>query len=124
MEGAVVEAHLHVDDGVAGDASAGHGLDDPLLYGRDELAWDGAADDGVLELEARAAGQRGDLYPRVAELAAAAGLLLVATLRLGGTRDRLHEGHLGRPRLDLDPVAVLDALQRELDVHLGQAGQD
>src|ERR687897_2015793 len=124
MKGAVVEAHLHVDHGVAGDVSPRHRLDDALLHGGDELARDGAADYGVLELEARAAGQRGELYSRVAELAAAAGLLFVAALGLGRARDRLHKRHLRRPRLDLDPVAVLDALQREFDVHLGEAGED
>src|SRR5829696_513776 len=124
MKRAVAEAHLHVNHGVAGDIPAGHRLDDSLLHRRDELARDGAADDAVLELEARTAGQRGELYPRVAELAPATGLLLVAALGLGRARDRLHKGHLRRPRLDLDPVAVLYALQRKLDVHLGEPGKD
>jgi hypothetical protein len=101
-----------------------HRLDDPLLHGGDELARDGAADDAVLELEARAAGQRGELDPGVSELAPAAGLLLVAALGLGRALDRLHKRHLRRPRLDLDPVAMLYALQRELDVHLGKSRQD
>src|SRR3712207_3177881 len=124
MKGAVVETNLHVNHGVAGDVPPRHRLDNPLLNRGDELARDGAADDAVLELEARAAGQRGELYPRIAELAPAAGLLLVAALGLGRARDRLHKGHLRRPRLDLDPVPMLDALQRELDVHLGEAGED
>src|SRR5215207_303017 len=124
MKRAVVEAHLHVNHGVAGDVPPSHRLDDSLLHCRDELARDGAADDAVLELEARTAGQRGELYPRVAELAPATGLLLVAALGLGRARDRLHKGHLRRPRLDLDPVAVLDSLQCEFDVHLGKPGQD
>src|SRR5215203_150645 len=123
VEGAVMQAHLHVDHRVAGYVPPCHRLDYALLYSGDELARDGAADDGVLELEARAAGQRGELYPRVPELAPATGLLFVAALGLGRARDRLHKGHLRRPRLDLDPVAVLYALQRELDVHLGEAGQ-
>src|SRR5918995_837909 len=124
MKRAVVEAHLHVNHGIAGDVPPSHRLDDPLLHRGDELARDGAAHDAVLELEARTAGQRGELDPRVAELAPATGLLLVAALGLGRARDRLHKGYLRRPCLDLDPVAVLDALQRELDVHLGEPGQD
>src|SRR5687768_10509158 len=84
MEGAVVETNLHVDHGVAGDVPTRHRLDDSLLHSRYELARDGAADDGVLELEARAARQRGELYSRIAELAPAAGLLLVTALCLGG----------------------------------------
>src|SRR5215210_6468560 len=124
VKGAVVEAHLHVHHGVAGDVPSRHGLDDPLLHRGDELARDGTADDAVLELEARTAGQRGELDPRIPELAPAAGLFLVAALGLGRAHDRLHKRHLRRPRLDLDPVAVLYALQRELDVHLGEPGKD
>src|SRR5829696_2585309 len=121
MKRAVAEAHLHVNHGVAGDIPAGHRLDDSLLHRRDELARDGAADDAVLELEARTAGQRGELYPRVAELAPAAGLLLVAALGLGRACDRFHKGHLRRPRLDLDPVAILDALQLERGILIDHA---
>src|SRR5215210_6783270 len=124
VKGAVVEAHLHVHHGVAVDVPPGHRLDDPLLHRGDELARDGAADDAVLELEARAAGQRGELYPCVPELAPAAGLFLVAALGLGRARYRLHKRHLRRPRLDLDSVAVLYALQGQFDVHLGEPGQD
>src|SRR5215218_6565747 len=124
MKRAVVKAHLHVNNGVAGDVPPCHRFDDSLLHGGDELARDGAADDAVLKLEARAAGQRGELDPGVSELTPAAGLLLVAALGLGRARDRLHERHLRRPRLDLDPVAMLYALQRELDVHLGKSRQD
>src|SRR5687767_15970006 len=83
MKRAVVEAHLHVNHGIAGDVPPSHRLDDPLLHRGDELARDGAADDTVLELEARTAGQRGELDPRIAELAPATGLLLVAALSLG-----------------------------------------
>src|ERR671910_1893079 len=124
MKRAVVEAHLHVNHGVAGDVPPSHRLDDSLLHCRDELARDGAADDAVLELEARAPGQRGELDPGVSELAPAAGLLLVAALGLGRAHDRLHKRHLRWSRLHLDPVAMLYALQRELDVHLGKPGQD
>src|SRR5829696_1307591 len=90
VEGAVMQAHLHVDHRVAGYVPPCHRLDYALLYSGDELARDGAADDGVLDLEARTAGQRGELYPRVPELAPAARLLLVAALGLGRTCDRLH----------------------------------
>src|SRR5688500_12866220 len=124
VKGTVVKAHLHVNHGVAGDVTPSHRLDYSLLHRGDELARDGAADDAVLELEARTAGKRGELDPRVAELAPATGLLLVAALGPGRARDRLHKRHLRRPRLDLDPVAVLNALQREFDVHLGEPGQD
>ena len=52
---AVVERGLHVDEREAGEHAALHGLVDALLDGRDELLRDDAADDVVLEDEARAA---------------------------------------------------------------------
>src|SRR5918999_106712 len=124
VEGAVVEANLHVHDRVAGDGALAHRLHYPLLDRRDELARDRAPHYGVLELEALAARERGDLDPCVPELPPAACLLLVAALGLGGPRDRLLERHLGRPCLDLHPVTVLYALEGELDVHLREPGQD
>ena len=55
----------------------------PFLDGRDELTGDRAAEDVVLELEVAAARQRLDADLAVAELAVAAGLLLVPAVRLG-----------------------------------------
>ena len=57
---AVEAGHLHVDDGVAEHAAVRHRLLDALLHRGDELAGDGAADDLVDELEARAALERLD----------------------------------------------------------------
>ena len=64
----------------------------PFLDRRDELARDRAAEDVVDELEVAAARQRLELDLAVAELAVAAGLLLVAAVRLGRRRDRLAVG--------------------------------
>src|SRR4028119_697504 len=64
VEGAVVEADLHVHDRVAGDHALAHRLLHTLLDGRYELARYRAADYRVLELEPRAAGERGALEPR------------------------------------------------------------
>ena len=55
----------------------------PFLDRGDELARDRAAEDLVDELEVAAARQRLDLDLAVAELAVAAGLLLVPAVRLG-----------------------------------------
>ena len=63
-------------------------VDDALLDRRDVVARHHAAGDLVLELEAGAARQRLDLEHDVAELAVAAGLLLVAA----ALRDRLADG--------------------------------
>ena len=80
---AVVERHPHVDDRVAGEDALGQRLAHALLDRRNELPRHDAADDLVDELEAGAARQRLHLEPGVAELAAAAGLLLELALRLG-----------------------------------------
>ena len=82
MVGAVVEDHPHVAQRIARDDALLHRLADALLDGRDEAGRDHAALDLVHELEALALRQRLDLDVAVAELAAAAGLLLVAALRL------------------------------------------
>ena len=66
--------------GKPGEDAAGHRLADALLDGRDELLGDDAADDVVLEDEARAALAGLDLHDDVAVLAAAAGLLGVLVL--------------------------------------------
>ena len=91
---AVVDGGLEVDDGVAGEVAAGGGLDDALLDGGDEVAGDGAAEDFAGELEAAAAGEGLHADFAVAELAVAAGLLLVAALGLGLAADGFAVGDL------------------------------
>ena len=96
--GTVQQGDLEIHHRVAGQIAALGRLDDAFLDGRDVLPRDGAAEDLVLELEAAAArqGLHGD--DAIAELAVAAGLLLVPPLdlRLGG--DRFSVGDLGRLR--------------------------
>ena len=82
----VVAGHPDVDDRPAVGPTAGHGLLDALLHGRDELPGDGAADDLVDELEARASLEGLDAHEGHAELAVAAGLLLVLALGFGACR--------------------------------------
>ena len=79
---AVVDGDLEVDDRVAGEIAARGRLDDAFFDGGDEVARNGAAEDLVGELEAAAARQRLHADLAVAELAVAAGLLLVAALAL------------------------------------------
>src|SRR5690606_40465214 len=94
-----------------------------FLDGRYELAGYRAADDRVHELESRAAGQRLDPQEHLAELAGAAGLLLVAVVTFRVARDRLAVGDLRRPRFQLDAELVLDALEHEPQVELAHAAQ-
>ena len=68
--------------------------------------------------------RRLDLDVAVAELAAAAGLLLVAAVRLGRLADRLQVGDLRRLQLDLGAEAALHPVDDHLDVDLGQPGDD
>ena len=58
----------------------------------------------------------------LAELAAAAGLLLVAVAALGVGLDRLAVGDLRLLGLDLDLVAALEPLADDLQVQLAHAG--
>ena len=123
VEAAVVELHLEVHDRIAGDVAAGRGLLNALVDGRDVLARDGSAHDGVLEGIAGAARGAFHLDPAVAELAAAAGLLLVASLHLHLALDGFAVGHLRSLQVDVDLEAALGALDGKLDVELAHAGE-
>ena len=60
----------------------------------------------------------------VAELAAAARLLLVAAVGARLAADRLAVRDARRMQLDVDAEAPLRALERDLDVHLAHPGED
>ena len=60
----------------------------------------------------------------VAELAAAPGLLLVASVRLGRAADRLLVRHARRLQVDLYPEAAPQPVDDHLDMHLREAGDD
>jgi len=74
----------------------------PFSTGRHELPRDRAAEDVVHELEVGAARQRLDPDLAVAELAVAAGLLLVSSVRLGRRLDGLAIRDAGRLQIDAD----------------------
>ena len=80
---AVVDDHPDVLHRIAGDGAAGQHLAHAFLDSRQELAGDRSALDLVHELEAAAARQGFDAQEHFAELAGAAGLLLVAVMALG-----------------------------------------
>ena len=120
---AVEHRGLEVDHRVAGEEAAHARVLDALLDRRHELPRDGAAEDVVLELEVAAARQRLDPDLAVAELAVAAGLLLVAAVRLGGRGDRLAVGNPRRLEVDLDAEAAFQLGDGDLDVQLALAGQ-
>ena len=70
----------------------------------------------LLDVRARRQGEHADVD--LAELAAAAGLLLVAVHALGVGLDRLAVGDLGLLGLDLHLVAALEPLAEDLQVQL------
>src|SRR6185437_12291920 len=96
---------------------------DALFDRGDEVARDGAAEDLVDELEASAAFERLHADLAVAELAVAAGLLLVPSLHVGPAQDGLPVGHARSAQLDLDVVALLEPGDGDLDVLLAGAAQ-
>ena len=69
-------------------------------------------------------GHRLDLDVAVAELAAAAGLLLVSPVRLGRPADRLLVGHARRLERDVGAEPGVEPIDDHFDVHLGQPGDD
>ena len=123
MERAVEDRRPEVDHRVAGEEAAHARVLDALLDGRDELPRDRAAEDVVHELEVAAARQRLDLDLAVAELAVAAGLLLVPAVRLGGRGDRLAVRNPRRLEVHLDAEAALQLRDRDLDVQLALSRQ-
>ncbi len=118
MRLAVVHRDGDVDHGVAEDTAAGHGLEDPLFDRRDVLARDGAADDFVVEREPFS--PRQGLEPQMAdaELAVAAGLLLVLALRVRRHGDRLAVGDAQLLALDVHVALALQALEGDREMHL------
>ncbi len=100
-----------------------HRLLDPLVHRRPEALRDHAADDLVHELVARVAVERLEPDLAVAELAAPAGLLLVAAVTPRLLADRLEVRHARRVEVDLDAEAPLEPVDRDLDVHLREAGE-
>ena len=124
MVRAVVERDAHVLHRIPRDVPLLHGFAHALLDRGDEVARDHPADDLVDELEAFAARQRLDLEPAIAELAAAAGLLLVLALRARLALDRLAIRNLRRLELDVDAEFPLEPLDDELHVLLPGSRKD
>src|SRR5258708_775634 len=121
---AVVELDLDVDDGVAREHAAVHRLADALLDGRNELLRDGAADDLVLEDEARPALARLEPDEHVAVLAAPAGLLGVLVLGVDLLRDALAIRDFGLADVRLDLELAPQAVDDDFEVELAHAGDD
>src|SRR5438309_166320 len=101
---AVVHGYAHILQRIARNESAIKDTAHPFLHRRDELVRDRAAFYRVDELEALAARERLDPQVDLAELAGAAGLLLVAAVALGARADGLAERDRRRARVELELV--------------------
>src|SRR4051812_19212090 len=97
MVGPVEDAGAKIDHRVARQEAAQPRILNALLDRRHELARDRAAEDIVDELELAASRKRLEFDLAVAELAVAAGLLLVPAVRLGGGGKRLPVGEARQP---------------------------
>ena len=118
---AVVHDDAHVLQRVARDRAFAQHLAHSFFYRGNELVGNRAAHDLVDELEARAARERLDLEVHLAELARAAGLLLVAAMAFGRARDGLAIRNARRVRLDVHAVPLGHALEHHAQVQLAHA---
>ena len=110
--------------GIAGEKTAHGRLDDAFFDCGDEVAGNGSAEDVILEHEATAAGHGLHADFAVAELAVAAGLLLVPALGFSFAADGFAVGNLGRLERDFSVVALFEAADDGLDVRLARAGDE
>src|SRR5262249_17182265 len=123
VERAVDEPGARPLNGRAGALAVEHRLLDTLVDRRTEALRNDAADDLVDELVALVAVERLEDDYAIAELAAAAGLLLVAALRARFLPDRLEVRHARLGQVDLDVEPVLQAPDGGLAVHLREPAQ-
>ena len=121
VERAVEQRHLDVDHGVAGVDARLERLADALVDRLDVFARDGAADDLVDELVARALLLRLELDHRVAVLALAACLPDVAAVALGGAADRLAIGDLRLADVGGNVELAHHAIDEHVEVELAHA---
>jgi hypothetical protein len=124
VERPVVESDAHVLDGVAGDMPLEHRLANTLLHRRNEISGNDPTDDLVDELEALTSSERFHLQPAVAVLPAAAGLLLVFSLRVRLSLDRFSIRHLRGLEIDFDAVLSLQPFDDDLHVLLSGPGKN
>ena len=123
MIGAVHQGGLQIDHGVAGQNAVLTGLAQALFHGGEVVLGHRAAEDALAELQLfLLAGL--ELDPHVAELAVAAGLLLVAALDLDLFADLLPIGHSGGVQLGVHAEAALQAGDDHVYLHIAGAGND
>ena len=120
MIASIVQHGLQVDHRIAGQRPVDACLPEALLHGGEEVLGYGAAEDLLGKLHLLRVGVGLEADPHVAELAGAAGLLLVAALLGDGLADLLPVGYPGRLQLRLHIEAALQLGHQH--IHLDIAG--
>src|SRR5579863_2491032 len=115
---AIEQTHPEIDHWISGEITATPGILNAFFHRWTVVVRNRAAEDLVDEVELGAALHRLDLDPAVRELAASAGLLLVAAVTLGGLEDGFPVGNLRLVQDHIDVVAVLELGDGDLDVLL------
>ena len=122
MVGAVVQGGLQVHHRVAGQHTVDHGLPEALFHRGEVVLGHRAAHDLLAELHLLLlAGLKAD--PHVAELAVAAGLLLVPALDLHLLADLLPVGHAGGDQLGLHAEAGFQSGHQHVELDVAGAGE-
>src|ERR1051325_5014598 len=122
--GAVNEHGFEIYQRVAGDSAVRSRFDDALLDRGTEVLRDCAAENLVFKLEAAAARQGLEDDLAIAELAAPAGLFLMASLNFCALRDGLFVGNFRRMKRDLYAVTFPELVDHRLDVKLARAREE
>ena len=103
----VAEGCLQTDNGITGKGTLEDRFAQTLFNCGEEVLGNGAADNLLGKLEAVAVDMlKSD--PNIAELAAAAGLLLMSALDIGGLADGLSVCDLGNGEVDLNAEFILE----------------
>ena len=122
--GAVIQHGLQVHHGIAGQRAVDAGLAQALFHGGEEVLGHGTAEHFLGEDHVILLGLRLKADPHVTELAAAAGLLLVAALLLDGLADLLTVRHADGLQLGLHVEAALQLADEHIHLHIAGAGED
>src|SRR5215471_4801372 len=108
MVGTVIEHDFEVNHRISGEVSAASCVLNTLLNRRNEVLWNGAAEDLIRKLELTTAGERLHLDLAVPVLAVSAGLLLMTALHIGAPANGLAIRHFRRLQVYFGVIALLE----------------
>src|SRR5215471_8472685 len=123
MEFAVDQFHFEIYQRITGNCAAGRSVFDPLFNRRSPVLRDRSAKYLVDKLKATATRQPFENASRFGELAAAAGLLLMASDDFSTTFESFEIGHLRLVQFNLYAIASLQLVDCYLNVGLTRTRQ-